>query len=99
MDNVIDQSRWGAQAKKGETEARYALFYHPLFMPNNTWVWRFIPGVVFGFVGSLLLLGSRSRRKPKNQVRMDAMMVPSWRNDRADEKADTRHTRQWHLLV
>ena len=98
MNDIIDESRWGAQARRGETMTRYALFYHPLFMPNNTWVWRFIPGVLVGFVGSLLLLGSRARRKPTNQVRLDAAMMPSWRNHRVAKKAGTRHTRQRRFL-
>lgn len=66
--NEIDDSEWEPQTSRGLGATKYDLFYHPLFFPNNTWLWKFVPGVIIGFVGSLLLFGNRLRN-PRRSVR------------------------------
>jgi len=62
LDEMIEESKWGGQARRGEAQTKYALFYHPLFFPNNSWLWKFAPGLLIGFTGCLLLFGDRLRR-------------------------------------
>eukprot|EP00210_Caulerpa_lentillifera_P000982 g946.t1 len=70
-NQIVELAENKRQTKRGHSRVKYDLFYHPLCFPHNTWVWRFIPGVLVGLFGSLLLFSNRlrngsSRRKDPN---------------------------------
>lgn len=61
VDKIIELAGYKRQAERGQSGVKYDLFRHPMWLPNNTWVWRFVPGVLLGFFGSLLLFSNRLR--------------------------------------
>lgn len=47
---MVKKSKHRSQSERGAVQSQFALLYHPLLMPNNYWVWRFVPGVIVGVI-------------------------------------------------
>jgi len=50
--------------------------YHPLLNPTNAWTWRFLPGLLAGYVLSLWLNHGNSAPKKRPAPKEDAPQLP-----------------------
>ncbi|KAK9812610.1 hypothetical protein WJX72_000512 [[Myrmecia] bisecta] len=48
--DAIDRSKWGKQSRRGKERSMRGKRYNPVFARHNTWTWRFVPGLVVGFL-------------------------------------------------
>eukprot|EP00803_Ostreobium_quekettii_P007946 evm.model.scf_520.5 EVM.evm.TU.scf_520.5 scf_520:57060-60732(-) len=63
---AVAGSRYASQSSRGELQGALAALTHPFLRPNNMWVWRFLPGVVAGFILKALVDTHRSKKRPKS---------------------------------
>lgn len=66
---MVNRSKHRSQSQRGALQSQFSLLYHPLLMPNNYWVWRFVPGVIVGVILGKIFTPKLRRKVGKRLVK------------------------------